>query len=181
MLSYKWRRPAARCYVGTPPVGQCARRFVSHLPCPVKVPGQGRSRHTEHPQPPDGTRAPGTRPRYPIPRPAARGRFGLAQDRGQLCRPARNHPTGRSVHACREHGCASLHGQPCDPTGRRRNAPASLIAPDEVRPDRPQAPRRVSTSVRHSETPNTSVVSGLVRTHTSPGHGNGPQAELAGR
>ena len=35
--------------------------------------------------------------------------------------------------------------------------------------------------VRRGETPETSLVSGWVRMHTSPGHENGPQAELAGR
>jgi hypothetical protein len=35
--------------------------------------------------------------------------------------------------------------------------------------------------LRRSGTPETILVSDLVRTHTSPGHENGPQAELAGR
>jgi len=35
--------------------------------------------------------------------------------------------------------------------------------------------------LRRCETPETIVVSDLVRTHTSPAHDNGPQAKLAGR
>jgi len=59
--------------------------------------------------------------------------------------------------------------------------PASPVSRDDVPPDQAQVSRRVSTIVRHSETPETILVSGLVRVHTSPGHENGPQAELAGR
>jgi len=35
--------------------------------------------------------------------------------------------------------------------------------------------------VRRRGTPETTLVSDLVRTHTCPTHENGPQAELAGR
>jgi len=50
------------------------------------------------------------------------------------------------------------------------------------------SPRRVQQlaasgdlTLRRCQTPETIVVSDLVRTRISPGHDNGPQAELAGR
>jgi hypothetical protein len=47
--------------------------------------------------------------------------------------------------------------------------------------DQAQSSKRVSVDLRHGGTPETIVASDLVRTHTFPGHDNGPQAELAGR
>ena len=38
-----------------------------------------------------------------------------------------------------------------------------------------------SADLRHGGTPETLLVTDLVRTHTSPGHENDPQAKLAGR
>jgi len=75
----------------------------------------------------------------------------------------------------------SFHEPPCDQYDRRGKTPASPVSRADVRPDQVQVSRRVSTIVRHGETPETALVRDLVRTHTSPEHENGPQAELAGR
>jgi hypothetical protein len=73
------------------------------------------------------------------------------------------------------------------PAVRRWTRDRLVIVPGEHRlpvPDRFRSPSMVSMHlipVRRHGTPETNLVSDLVRTHTCPGHENGPQAELAGR
>jgi len=59
--------------------------------------------------------------------------------------------------------------------------PANAVTPHPAHPSHAQSSRRVSTNLRHSGTPETIPVTDLVTAHTSAGHDNGPQAELAGR
>jgi len=66
----------------------------------------------------------------------------------------------------------------CD---RREIYPASAVSQHSARPDRARSSRHASTELRHGGTPETLLVTDLVRTHTSPGHENDPQARLAGR
>ncbi len=85
----------------------------------------------------------------------------------------------RNVGICSRIGRADHPFAPaCD---RREIDPASDVSRYLARPDHAQASRRVSTDLRNSGTPETALVRDLVRTHTSPRHENGAQAELAGR
>ena len=127
-------------------------------------------------------------------------RFGAASNRAWLCRPSESvsspsvtqfscHPRSHTLAVASVANYASPG--PTASCGAHRPVtracdlpeidPASDVSRYLVRPDHAQASRRVSTDLRHSGTPQTALVRDLVRTHTSPRHENGPQAELAGR
>jgi hypothetical protein len=70
--------------------------------------------------------------------------------------------------------CPGLLAWACD---RPEIDPARIVS---RHPAGPYVPVHL-IQVRRCGTPETPLVRDLVRTHTSPGHENGPQAKLAGR
>jgi len=71
-----------------------------------------------------------------------------------------------------------LFARACD---RPEIDPASAVSRHSAHPSHAQSSRRVSTDLRRGGTPETILVTDLVTAHTSAGHENGPQTELAGR